>query len=573
MAIDYSKIPETTRSYIKSYLDKGFTILPAKKKTKEPMIAWKPYQDRKPTDEEIQNWFSNNDVNITLLAGKVSNNLIVIDLDSNELYLKIFPPERAIEDNTLVVKTPRGYHVYFTTTDTTSHKYAGIDIIGDNHLVMVPPSIHPTGIEYKVISKTTNVANFPDLQTYLKKRLIELGIIREHIDEAIGFFSGLYPCLQHVISVGSLEGSRNQDGFKLVALLKALKRTPDEINRIMSIWNQNNGPSLSDTELMNLITSKVKYQHKCETLIESERFKNGCLPSQCKRRIKPDDEKKKQMGREMVEFLFESIDKMILYSNTDEAYSDFVMRDNTHLEVKVKDIMTPTSFAEQYLKCYNDFASYFRIRKIDEETWEEFLVKLNKEKFMSSNEIVDAKAMAIEIILQRLQDLKVTNILQEATEGRGGIFIDESNEAWVAVNTIQRIIDVENIRTPLIEISKAMKRYKKRHYQRRIGKKVYNGWILNREHIDIDEPEKEEDIIKEVKEIDATLDELSKKLKEILDQTAQDMIETEQFVNFIAEETKASREEIEKKIEYLKTKGDIYEPKAGFLALNKEKVN
>ncbi|MBK7552191.1 MAG: bifunctional DNA primase/polymerase [Syntrophaceae bacterium] len=44
------------------------------KQCKEPVLAWKEYQNRLPTEEEVTQWFTNDpDANIGIITGKVSN--------------------------------------------------------------------------------------------------------------------------------------------------------------------------------------------------------------------------------------------------------------------------------------------------------------------------------------------------------------------------------------------------------------------------------------------------------------------------------------------------------------------
>ena len=47
--------------------------------------------------------------NLSVVCGEVSNNLFVLDFDSEELYHRFFSKT----DGTAVVRTGRGYHVYF----------------------------------------------------------------------------------------------------------------------------------------------------------------------------------------------------------------------------------------------------------------------------------------------------------------------------------------------------------------------------------------------------------------------------------------------------------------------------
>ena len=60
--------------------EQGFSTIPVKA-DKRPLIQWKPYQERRPTDEELTKWFSR-DAGIALVAGEIQ----ILDLD--EKYAK-----------------------------------------------------------------------------------------------------------------------------------------------------------------------------------------------------------------------------------------------------------------------------------------------------------------------------------------------------------------------------------------------------------------------------------------------------------------------------------------------------
>jgi hypothetical protein len=81
------------------------------KECKLPLFAWTEFQKRLPTKEEVNHWFNTNpDANIGIITGAVSN-LVVFDLDSKhaEEYAE---DQGGFPDNTVKVKTGKGYHVY-----------------------------------------------------------------------------------------------------------------------------------------------------------------------------------------------------------------------------------------------------------------------------------------------------------------------------------------------------------------------------------------------------------------------------------------------------------------------------
>jgi len=149
--------------YTLNFAEKNnLNVIPIKYADKIPATKWKEYQRRKITLREIKEfWSGDKEYNIGILGGGVSDNLVVIDFDDQELYKRFFG--RWAEDNTSVVKTPRGYHVYFKTPNPIK-KYAinlfnkygtrksSVSIQGDGGYVLAPPSVHPSGGRYEWVS-------------------------------------------------------------------------------------------------------------------------------------------------------------------------------------------------------------------------------------------------------------------------------------------------------------------------------------------------------------------------------------------------------------------------------------
>ncbi|MCG6533892.1 MAG: bifunctional DNA primase/polymerase, partial [Syntrophales bacterium LBB04] len=68
------------------YQEKGLPVIPLKPWDKKPYIAWKQYQERCATPEEIKTWWQKwPDAMIGIVTGKVSN-LLVIDCDTPEAW-------------------------------------------------------------------------------------------------------------------------------------------------------------------------------------------------------------------------------------------------------------------------------------------------------------------------------------------------------------------------------------------------------------------------------------------------------------------------------------------------------
>jgi len=160
----------TTLYYAKElYLKNGLSIIPLRPKSKEPAIdSWKPYQERRATEEEVEKWFRNTNNNIGIICGTISGNLVIIDFDSEELFQKWYeiidkeyPEIRDIILNTWIIRTGRGRHIYLRVNEDEKEfkerfrnkpkLIDDVDIKGEGGYVVAPPSIHPNGKQYEFL--------------------------------------------------------------------------------------------------------------------------------------------------------------------------------------------------------------------------------------------------------------------------------------------------------------------------------------------------------------------------------------------------------------------------------------
>lgn len=148
------------------YRELGYSVIPVGK-DKRAKVRWEEFQNRLPTDAELEKWFldqPNN--NIAIITGKISG-ITVVDLDKHKgVSLDQFP------HNTYTVKTGNGgYHLYYQyqegvlTAADVFKDGKGVDIRNDGGYVIAPPSVITPKYEgedgvYSVI-KQAKLAKFP----------------------------------------------------------------------------------------------------------------------------------------------------------------------------------------------------------------------------------------------------------------------------------------------------------------------------------------------------------------------------------------------------------------------------
>jgi len=281
----------TLRDYVDLYLRLGFCVIPVPYGEKGPKIIWQPYQERKPTDEELRAWFGGKEkTNIAIVCGGVSGNLVVLDFDDVGVYEKFFDPKK-VEKETLVVITGSGKrHVYFRTPEPISSfkiPELKLEIRSEGNIVVTVPSLHPCKKFYQ----------FADPER--AKTLEEIPVIRDLVDMIWKITEGKFgvkrpefdfeeegeeefttwtplkpwkgrnpPCIAKLLE-GVGEGFRNEAAARLASFfLFTGQWDPKKAWKKLVDWNGRNRPPLSNRELESVFRSVQKrgYVYKCRGL-------------------------------------------------------------------------------------------------------------------------------------------------------------------------------------------------------------------------------------------------------------------------------------------------------------------
>lgn len=134
------------------YVTKGYKVFPCIPKGKSPLTKH-GYKDASSDRGTIKQWWTEwPDANIGIPTGAV-NGFIVIDIDGDV-------PEGMAFLNTLshTVKTKRGFHYYMAYPVEgkvpSRGKIGGyeIDVQSDGKYIIVPPSVHKSGVKYEFLS-------------------------------------------------------------------------------------------------------------------------------------------------------------------------------------------------------------------------------------------------------------------------------------------------------------------------------------------------------------------------------------------------------------------------------------
>ena len=239
---------------IEKFRSQLVNFFPLQPKSKIPMVAWKQYQSERYTGVIPPS------CNFAIVCGNVSANLAVFDFDHCEdldVLNAVIP--NALE-NTLVVKSQRGFHVYLKLDRTiknvklTRNDNMFIDVQSDGKYVVAPTSIHPSGITYEVISKTCDIKKA--FGEDVLKSLQEVGFEVE-----LGGTEGISGA---EIAKGGIKNGSLHDSLRTYALhliLKADITNRDTYDYELNRWNRegNNEYKVNDQDFRRTIDDAWNY--------------------------------------------------------------------------------------------------------------------------------------------------------------------------------------------------------------------------------------------------------------------------------------------------------------------------
>lgn len=196
---------DTVSEALKWY-DMGVPPIALKPQTKKPMFKWLKWTTCMPMRDDVIKWFTgkNQNNNLAILCG-LQKHLVVLDFDNmpsyNKWYARCVTQEskiwKDVAEKSYRVKTPRGMHVYVYTEEeekTRGLVKENIDIKAGGGFVLVPPSIHPSGIPYtkysgrKILTVDTTKKIFPEEKVeieYIQPTIIQKIVDMNVFDAAI----------------------------------------------------------------------------------------------------------------------------------------------------------------------------------------------------------------------------------------------------------------------------------------------------------------------------------------------------------------------------------------------------
>jgi hypothetical protein len=216
---------------------------------KKAVGRWKHFQERRPTDAELQALFAQPCVTgLAVILGSASGGLVCRDFDVADAYHRWTKDHPDLARILPTVQTYRGHHIYFTGEEGFENLDDG-EYRGDSgHYCLLPPSRHPTGMVYQWLIHPPKEGPLPTVNRSLLSlppthplppnthslHALELCPtdeleIKTRVEAAI------------VAALPTAEGQRNRCVFELARRLKAidgLDESPKSLRAIVMTWHQ-----------------------------------------------------------------------------------------------------------------------------------------------------------------------------------------------------------------------------------------------------------------------------------------------------------------------------------------------
>lgn len=245
------------KDFALKYLQKGFSVIPMIPGTPNPLVAWTPFKEKKPTEQQVIDWWTKwPTADIAAVTGAVSG-ITVLDIDRTVHDDPNSPlPYYGDLPETLTVESGgKGLHLYFKYSKRASlvsdgKLRNGIEIKSDKRLIRLPPSLHKSGNRYKWINKL-QMADFPD--TLVFDEMIKS---KSNFDKSV------------LVGVGN--GDRNNTAASIAGKLIALKTDPIVMFNFMMAWDSMNTPPLGERVIKETIASMVRTDERNHPQIKTD---------------------------------------------------------------------------------------------------------------------------------------------------------------------------------------------------------------------------------------------------------------------------------------------------------------
>jgi hypothetical protein len=251
------------------YLNRGFSVIPTGRDKKPLLSSWAEYQTRKPTEEEVRDWwFKYEPAGVAIITGKISG-IVALDVekggDTTQLNIPLTPTVKTGGD---------GRHYYFKypgqlTQNSVRFKEL-MDIRGDGGYIITAPSLHKSGNKYEWIHDlNTPLADMPE---WMKTKVEN----SNNNTETKVKIKSVWDDIMYGVS----EGERHNSALRIVGKLLAHIPAKDHDSIVLPLleaWNQRNTPPLPDKELWRVYDDIYEKHSKGEVIEKPAQYERKLL--------------------------------------------------------------------------------------------------------------------------------------------------------------------------------------------------------------------------------------------------------------------------------------------------------
>jgi hypothetical protein len=251
--------------------------MPLNRAGKAPLIEWDVYKSRIATPEELHTWFDIDEPrNFGVVCGRVSG-VVVVDCDDDDA-LQV--AEDCLPATPVRTVTSKGAHLFFrypedaTPGETFGNKtgvYLGglkyrVDLRGDLGYVVVPPSIHASGVEYTAPEPwVAAFARMPmlaaaELRALYREparpvaapRTVTVTSWGDALEQARRYFARVPPAIEGC-------GGDHHTFVQACRVIRDFGLSESEAYDVLREWNQRCVPPWSERELFAKLQGALKY--------------------------------------------------------------------------------------------------------------------------------------------------------------------------------------------------------------------------------------------------------------------------------------------------------------------------
>lgn len=246
------------------YLDQGFSVIPVKQADKRPYIKWGQFQQRLPTADELEHWWSQwPEANIAIVCGEISG-IFCVDADgpAGIQWMNTNLPKTGVYS-----VTSKGVHAIYRIPEDKMVRNAvrlapEVDIRGDGGYFVAPPSKHASGHKYQwrfIMDGWDDLAEYRPPNTGGNLNL------------------DLSGTQESLINAPVAQGARNNTLARLAGKWFGTGLDEAEVEILARSWNEKNTPPLGEKELLRTLASIQKTHLRNHPQVEL----NSLLQPEC----------------------------------------------------------------------------------------------------------------------------------------------------------------------------------------------------------------------------------------------------------------------------------------------------